>query len=310
MEPPQPSGRIVIAGGSGFLGTHLTAKLRQLGCDIDILTRSPKPREDGVREIGWDARNTGGWTETLYGASALINIVGRSVECIKTPEHQDEILRSRVESTRILGQAMQQITHRPRVWVQMSTAHIYGDPPEVICDENSALGYGLAPDVGRAWEQAFHEAMPDGVRPVILRTSFVLGRHGGALKRLGMFARMGLGGTVGQGQQGMSWLHERDMTRIFLRSITDESMKGAYIATAPNPVSNREFMRALRREVGMPIGLPAMAWMVKVGAPLLLKTDPDLALYGRYCVPHRLLEEGFVFEFTEIETALRDLYRR
>jgi uncharacterized protein (TIGR01777 family) len=191
----------------------------------------------------------------------------------------------------------------------MSTAHIYGDPPEVVCNEDSPLGYGLAPTVGRAWEQAFAEACPRGVRPVVLRATFVIGRGGGALSRLRSLARLGLGGTVGTGRQGMSWLHEQDMNRIFERALNDPSMSGAYIATAPAPVSNAEFMRELRRAIGMPIGLPAPAFLVRLGAPLLMRTDPELALYGRYCIPRRLQAEGFEFRFPTLRAALQDLCR-
>ena len=143
----------------------------------------------------------------------------------------------------------------------------------------------------------------------MLRTSFVLGRNGGALTTLARLARLGLGGKIASGRQGMSWIHERDMNRLFTRAIEDDAMTGAYIATAPNPVSNEEFMRELRRAVGMPIGLPAFEWMVRIAAPLFLRTDPDLALYGRYCVPKRLKDEGFEFSFPDLSVALRDLCR-
>ena len=145
------------------------------------------------------------------------------------------------------------------------------------------------------------------MRSVILRTSFVLGQRGGALPRLIKLVRWGLGGTVGHGMQGMSWLHECDMNRLFERAITDETMQGPYIATAPNPVSNRTFMRALRRALHRPLGLPAPAPLVRMGAPLVMRTDPELALYGRYCVPRRLRDEGFAFEFPALDAALRDL---
>jgi uncharacterized protein len=194
--------------------------------------------------------------------------------------------------------------------VQMSTAHIYGDPPELVCDETSALGHGLAPDVGRAWEQTFREVALPEMRTVILRTSFVLGRHGGALRRLGLMARLGFGGTVGSGRQGISWLHEEDMNNLFVRAIADPAMAGVYLATAPNPVSNAVFMRELRRALGQPLGLPATAWMVRLGAGLLLRTDPDLALHGRYCVSRRLEAENFPFAFPEIGPALRDVFRK
>jgi uncharacterized protein (TIGR01777 family) len=250
----------------------------------------------------------GKWVSELDGADAVINLAGRSVDCIKTPDNCDEILRSRVESTQIIGQAIRQTKTHPSVWVQMSTAHIYGDPPEALCTEYSPFGYGLAPFVGQAWESAYKNAVLPNIRQVILRTSFVLGRTRGALPRLAFNVRIGLGGKVGRGNQGISWLHEEDMNRLFIRAITDETMNGAYIATAPNPVSNAEFMLQLRRAVGVPIGLPAMAWMVKIGAPLILKTDPDLALYGRYCYSERLKDEGFEFNFPKIDGALSNIY--
>jgi NAD dependent epimerase/dehydratase family enzyme len=199
----------------------------------------------------------------------------------------------------------------PPVWVQMSTAHIYGDPPEAICTEHSALGYGLAPTVGRAWEEEFRVQVLPTQRAVILRTSFVIGRNrgagSGALAKLGWLARIGLGGSVGSGRQGMSWIHEADMNRIFVRALEEPTMQGTYIASSPHPVAQREFMRSLRKAVGMPFGLPAHSWLVRLAAPLLLRTDPELALYGRFVVPNRLREEGFDFHFPRLEQALADL---
>lgn len=309
MDIAECTGRIVIAGGSGFLGLNLARFLSDSpDCEVVILSRNP-PKEDGPwTHSRWDGRTLDDWTKHLEGAAGLVNLAGRTVDCVKTPDHCDEILRSRVEATRILGEAVRTVANPPPVWVQMSTAHIYGDPPELVCDEDAALGYGLAPTVGRAWEEALAEAKLPEMRGVVLRTSFVLGQSGGALPRLAKLARWGLGGTVGKGKQGMSWIHETDMNRLFIRALTDEEMEGAYIATAPNPVSNREFMRELRQALKAPIGLPAMGWMVRIGAPLVMKTDPELALYGRYCVSRRLREEGFSFEFPDLPSALRNLY--
>jgi NAD dependent epimerase/dehydratase family enzyme len=196
----------------------------------------------------------------------------------------------------------------------MGTAHIYGDPPELICTEDSPFGYGLAPFVGRAWEEEFRASVLPAQRQVILRTSFVLGRNrgagGGALARLVMLTRIGLGGRIGTGTQGMSWIHETDMNRLFARALTDPRMQGPYIASAPHPVSQMEFMRELRGAVGMPIGLPAFSWMVRLGAPWLLRTDPELALFGRYVVSKRLEEEQFEFRFPHLREALNDLLER
>ena len=301
--------RIVIAGGSGFLGMSLARRLAGDGRRVTILSRTrPRALPSGVEHTGWDGRTPGEWVSGLEGAAALVNLAGRSVDCVKTPEHCDEILRSRVESTRVLGNAVRRLDSPPPVWVQMSTAHIYGDPPDARITEGSPFGYGLAPTVGRAWEAALTDAILPGQRSVVLRTSFVLGRDGGALPRLAALARWGLGGRVGHGRQGMSWIHERDMNRVFHRAITDASMRGPYLATAPDPVSQAEFMRHLRRALHRPFGLPTPAPLVRLGAPLVMRTDPELALYGRYCVPERLQDEGFEFEFSRLPEALTDLF--
>lgn len=304
--------RIVIAGGSGFLGLSMAAAFGRLGAEVTILSRSiPKATGDGKHRV-WDGRTLGDWAESLEGADAVVNLAGRTVNCIKTPDHCDEILRSRVESTRVLGEAMRAVAKPPPVWVQMSTAHLYGDPPSVICTEESAEGFGLAPTVARAWETAFGDSKLPDQRGVIMRTSFVVGRDrgggGGALATLGLIAKLGLGGRVGRGLQGMSWIHEDDLNAIFARAIVDESMTGAYIVSSPKPMSQVEFMRTLRKVIGMPIGLPATQWMVRIGAPLLMRTDPELVLYGRYVLPKRLMDEGFGFQFAELEPALRDLH--
>jgi uncharacterized protein (TIGR01777 family) len=304
-------GPIVIAGGSGFLGISLASHLAASGKSIVLLSRRPPKPSGPWKHVTWDARTLGEWRRELDGATGLVNLVGRSVDCIKTPNHQDEILRSRLEATRVLGMAIRAIDSPPPVWVQMSTAHIYGDPPQVTCTEESPLGYGFAPYVGRAWEEEFRASVLPSQRSAILRTTFVIGRDrgagGGALARLRTLVRLGLGGTVGSGMQGMSWIHETDMNRLFERALKDPTMAGTYIASSPNPVSQRVFMTEMRRAVGIPIGLPAFSWMVRMGATCFLRTDPELALFGRYVVSQRLQDEHFDFRFPQLPEALKDL---
>lgn len=311
MSEHPTHGRIVIAGGSGFVGRSLSLHLAGLGWSVVVLSRKPSCADGSIEYTSWDARTLGNWCQTLDGAAALVNLTGRSVDCIKTPDHQDEILRSRIESTRVLGLAVRSLKAPPPVWVQMSTAHIYGDPPTVRCTEDSPFGYGLAPFVGQAWETEFRQTLLPTQRGVVLRTSFVIGRDrgsgNGAMGRFLPLVRFGLGGTVGSGTQGMSWLHEADLNRMIERAVADQRMSGPYIASSPHPVPQREFMQTLRRVVRMPIGLPAFEWMVRIGAPYIMRSDPELALYGRYVIPQRLQEEGFKFQFPNLEAALRDL---
>lgn len=313
MQTNEPRKKLVIAGGSGFLGKSFVNEITRTQpeqWDIVILSRSaPKfgTLLSQVVHAQWDGRTLGNWHEHLSDATHLLNLAGRSVDCRKTPSRCDEILRSRVESTIVLGKAIALHEHKPKVWVQMSTAHIYGDPPSAICDEDSTFGYGLAPTVGKAWEEAFHQACPDHIRKVILRTSFVLGKHDGAFPTLRRVAKLGLGGKIGAGTQGISWIHETDMNRIFADALLNENRSGAYIATAPHPISYIEYMRTLRKALHQPIGLPGSALGLRLLTSTVMDSDPELVLYGRYCVPKRLLEQGFEFKFDNIKDAIDEL---
>lgn len=309
---------VVIAGGSGFLGRGLAQALVAHGYTATILSRSPEPTwkpPPHVRWRQWDAQTVGDWAACLDGAAALVNLVGRSVDCRKTPQNQRVILASRVASCRALGEAMRSRAQPPPVWVQSATAHIVGDPqPEdTICDESTPPGplEEMAPRVGVAWEQAFGEAKLPEQRGVVLRISFVLGAGGGAMARLSRLTRLGLGGTVGSGKQWISWLHQDDLNRLIRTAIEDERYAGVYMTTAPEPVTNRAFMRAMRRAYRRPWSPPAPAFAIRLACRFALDTDPELALLGRRCVPTRLLEEhGFTFRYPTIDEALRDLVAR
>ncbi|MCB0733818.1 MAG: TIGR01777 family protein [Flavobacteriales bacterium] len=297
---------IVIAGGSGFLGQSLGRFAQSSGFEVYILSRTqPQNSFDGW--IQWDAQTMGPWVNSLSRADVLVNLVGRSVDCVKTPENIDLIWRSRIESTQLLGKAMAQLENRPSVWIQMSTAHIYGDSPTAWCDEYSITGYGLAPDVGRAWEEAHLTHLPVGMRSVILRAGFVLGKDGGAYTRMKQVIRLGLGGRIGSGKQGMSWIHELDINRMIVHMIEDQQMQGVYVVSSPNPLDKDTFMRQLRKSMHMPIALPAPEWLTRLGARLVFKTDPELALYGRYVRSIRLEKEGFEFTYAHLVDAVHAL---
>ncbi len=298
--------RIILAGGSGFLGTELRPIFESRGYDIIVLTRS-EPGD--TSQLRWDASSAGPWVSALEGATAVVNLVGRSVDCRKTAANKREILESRIHSVRALAEGFQRCARPPAVWVQASTAHIYGDTDEQILDESSPIGTGFAPEVGRQWERALNEADLPNVRKVILRISFVLGRYGGALAKLARLTRFFLGGTVGSGQQYISWLHIDDLAKMILRAIEQSAMRGVYVATAPEPVPNRIFMRELRRALGRPWTPPTPTPLVHLGS-LLLRTDPTLATLGRRCVPTRLLAEGFTFRHPHLREALADLLHR
>lgn len=298
--------KVIITGGTGFLGISLAKFLKEKGYQPVLVARHTAKLD--YHFVQWDGVNLGAWIEVLEGATAVVNLAGRSVDCIKTPDHCDEILRSRVDSTKVIGEALKLIKNPPKVWVQMSTAHIYGDSVSQVCDEDSSTGYGLAPFVGAAWEKTFLAALPEKTRGVRLRTSFVIGRNGGALSSLKRIVNLGLGGKVGSGKQGMSWIHEFDLNNLIYEAITNDKYDGFYIASAPNPISNQKFMKELRRTMKSIIGLSLPLFMVKFGAKYIFKTDPELAIYGRYVRSKRLEEEGFVFRYPNLNQALENLF--
>ncbi len=301
----------VIAGGTGFLGQAVAGHLLRLGWRVTVLSRQ-KPRSASWGDwLAWDGRTVAAqWLSAIDGADAVINLAGRTVDCRKTPDRCDEILRSREDSVRAIGEAMRRCVQPPPVWVQAGTAHIYGDPPERACDESTRPGHGLAPFVAQRWEAAFQESLPASTRGVVLRTSFVIGRTGGALPVLARLARLGLGGTIAGGRQWISWLHLDDFCGIAQQAIDDTAMQGVYNATAPEAETNALFMRALRRTLHRPIGLPAPGWLVRLGAATFLDTDPELVLYGRKVTPRRLLDAGYTFAFPTLSDALQDLLGR
>lgn len=312
------SRHIVIAGGSGFLGRALAAFLHEHNYTTTILSRSADrppgfPHESNW--LTWDGRTVGKWSKALDGAVAVVNLVGRSVDCRKTDQNKRIILQSRIDSCCALGEAMRTVEQPPPVWIQSATAHIIGDPqpPDTICDDFTPPGpqHEMAPHVGVQWEEAFEQARLPQQRGVILRISFVLGLGGGAFDRLRTLTRRGLGGTVGSGRQWISWIHQHDLNRLILASIEDEAYAGTYMVTAPQPVTNRQFMREMRRAYGRPWSPPAPAIGVRLACRFLLNTDPELALLGRRCVPKRLVQEhGFAFTQPQLAEALRDLRSR
>jgi len=299
--------RVVLAGGSGFLGQCFAKELLAAGREVDILTRSPGANVLG-RAVAWDGLTVGGWGRVLEGAAAVVNFTGKSVNCRYTPSNRREILESRLGSVEALGRALSKCTTPPPVCVQAASLAIYGNPGATLCDETAPPGSGFSVEVCRRWEEAFNNCEVPSTRKVLLRIGFVLGAGGGALAPLARLARFGLGGRAGSGHQYISWLHIADLNRLLLWAIESDDAVGTYNATGPAPVTNAEFMATLRRAVGRPWSPPVPAWMVKVGA-WAMRTEPELVLTGRRCIPRRLIAQGFKFTYPGLDAALGDILK-
>jgi uncharacterized protein (TIGR01777 family) len=299
--------RVVLAGSSGFLGRALATESLKRDYEVVVLTRTPHKREDGVREAEWDGEHIGEWIRFLDGAEAVVNLAGRSVNCRHTPENLDALASSRVNSIRTLAAAFGHVKLPPRVWVQAGAAGFYGNTRDIICDEASPAGNDGLAGVCVQWERAFNSVSAPKTRRVLLRIGIVLGRDGGALSVLGKLAKWFLGGAAGSGRQYVSWIHLADVNRMFIAAIERGDLAGTFNATAPNPVTNAEFMRELRRALHRPWSPPAPEWAVRLGS-WLMQTDPSLALAGCRCAPKRFLESGFPFQFPELCAALQNIY--
>jgi hypothetical protein len=299
--------RVVLAGGSGFIGRGLSKRLRRLGFQPVVLTRSGEWTDHGVRYVHWDGRTSGEWVREIDGACAVINLAGKSVMCRYTPANRRRIVSSRVDSVRAIGEAIRAAEHPPLAWVQAGSLAIYGDAGERQCDESAPPGTGFSPDVCVAWERAFRESPTPGVGRVLLRMGFVLDEGGGPLATLEHLARVGLGGAIGSGRQYISWIHTVDLHRMFLWAIERGDLDGVYNACSLTPVTNAEFMSELRRVLHRRLGVPTPDWLVRIGAPVI-GTEAELALSGRRCVPARFRAMRFPFQFPTLRGALEDLY--
>jgi uncharacterized protein len=305
--------RLILAGGSGFLGSALTKYFVAHDWQVTVLTRSPKPRTDGVNEVAWNARTFGDWARELDGADVVVNLTGRSVDCRYNAKNRHDIIASRVDSTRAVGEAIARGTKPPRVWLNSSSATLYLHTFDTPMDENGPTGATpeakdeFSIEVIRQWERAFDEANTPTTRKVALRTTMVLGNYRNSvfpvLRRL---TRLGLGGRMGSGRQYVSWIHEADFCRCIKWLIDHEDISGAVNICAPNPVTNAEMMKLFREVCGVPIGLPATERMLEIGA-FFLRTETELIIKNRRVVPGKLLASGFQFQFPEMRSALQNL---
>jgi uncharacterized protein (TIGR01777 family) len=305
--------KIVIPGGTGHLGTLLTNHFREAGHQVVILSRNVE-----AHAVLWDGRTLGDWANVIDGADVVINLAGRSVDTRYSAAKKAEIIQSRVDSTRVVGEAIARAKRPPRVWLQASTATIYAHTYDSENDEYTGVIGGHEPgvpeawqfsiDVAKAWEQAVDTADTPHTRRVKLRTAMVMtADRGGAFRLLLRHVRLGFG-RFGDGRQYMSWIHERDFIRA-IEWLIEHDLEGAVNLASPSPLPNREFIEELQKTWGTHVSVPSVRPLLDVGA-FLVRTELELVLKSRRVVPGRLLQNGFTFEFPDWPDAARDLCSR
>ncbi|MGH8018084.1 MAG: epimerase [Opitutaceae bacterium] len=311
--------KIILPGGTGQLGRILTREFTRAGHECVLLTRHPTRPSGPARAVAWDGHTLGPWADELDGAGVVVNLAGRIVDCRYSAANLEELMRSRVDSTRVVGEAIAIARRPPRVWLQASTATIYAHRHDAPNDEHSGRIGGAEPgvpalwqrsvEIGLAWEAALAAARTPDTRRIALRTTMVMSAEkGGAFSAFAGLCRIGLG-RHGSGRQFVSWIHEYDFAAAINWLIAHEELDGPINIGAPDPLPNRDFVAAIHRALGSRLAVPIPVWLLEIGA-FFRRTETELLLKSRRVTPARLLENGFVFRFPSWPEAARELIAR
>ncbi|TKK65573.1 TIGR01777 family protein [Ilyomonas limi] len=290
--------KIVIAGGTGFIGEYLHKRFIESGYQVAIVSRDKK-------HINWNDEQA--IIAALEGAAMLINLAGKSVDCRYNERNKTGILQSRLQTTKALGQAVLKCKNPPGLWINSSTATIYRHAEDrPMTEANGEIGSGFSVNVATSWEAAFFSFQPPATRQIALRMAIVLGKSGGALKPLLHLVRFGIGGKQGKGNQMFSWIHIEDVFRIILFLQSHKELHGVFNCSSPNPVNNQTLMQTLRQVMKMKGGIPMPEWLLKIGA-IIIQTETELILKSRWVIPERLLNTGYVFKYPDLRNALQNI---
>ena len=293
--------KIVIAGGTGFVGQYLSQKFRALGQQVIIIGRQ---RTD----VLWSDRR--GIAEALENADLLINLAGKSVNCRYNEKNKAEIFSSRTATTKILGEIISAANNPPTLWLNSSTATIYRHAEDRPMTESSGdIGTGFSVDVATLWEKTFFDFKLPQTRQVALRMAIVLGADGGVIHPFKNLVRFGLGGIQGNGRQYFSWIHMEDLFQIILFLQSHDDISGVINCAAPHPITNKTFMETFRQIMHRKIGLPSPKWLLEIGAALI-GTETELLLKSRWVLPERLENNGYTFKYPTISAALQDILQQ
>ncbi|MFE7061340.1 TIGR01777 family oxidoreductase [Sutcliffiella sp. NPDC057660] len=292
--------RVVLAGGTGFIGKYLENEFLQKGYEVKIISRQPQ-------HISWEDKK--GIIAALEGSEMLINLAGKSVDCRYNDHNKKVIMDSRTETTEILGKAVLEALQPPELWINSSTATIYRHAEDRPMTEVSGdIGTGFSVDVAKAWEESLFQFQLPKTRQIALRIAIVLGKDGGVMIPFKNLVKFGLGGVQGPGSQMFSWIHIEDVHQIILFLKKRKDLSGVFNCAAPNPISNREFMASLRQKMNRRIGLPSPEWLLEIGA-VVIRTETELILKSRWVIPERLEQEGYTFQYEKINEALDEIIK-
>lgn len=311
--------KIILAGGSGFIGQELCNYFGEEN-EIIVLGRQlpqetsnaygenniKSPLLKKIRFIKWDGIHTGPWEKEIDGADLVINLTGKSVNCRYTAKNKQEIIASRTDATKAIGLAIQHAVHPPELWINAASATIYPNATDEPRDESFTNFHDdFSVQVCKLWESSFYEQRTPFTRKCALRMAITLGTGGVMIPYFNLI-KYKLGGFQGNGKQMYSWVHITDTCRMIEWIAANKSLEGTYNCSSPVPVTNYDFMKTLRKATGHKIGLPAYTWMLKIGA-IIIGTETELILKSRWVIPTKIIATGFQFKYLLLKDALENI---
>lgn len=297
--------KVVITGGTGFIGRALSKALVGKGYNVIALTRSSRPSDiSGVRNVVWDGQTSEGWEDFADGAKAIVNLAGENIASGRWSESKKQgIEKSRLEAGKAVSMAVSKVKNKPEVVVQASAVGFYGPRGPEPVNEKSSAGDSFLANVARKWEDSTVKVEEHGVRRVVIRTGMVLG-HGGALAKMIQPFKAGLGAYLGDGHQGVSWIHIDDEVKAIIHLIENHECQGVFNLSSIHPVTSNKFHYALGKVFNKKVRLRVPGFMVKM---LFGQMAEEILLSGQFVLPERLIAAGFSFDYLEVEDALMSI---
>ena len=303
--------KVIVAGGSGFIGSEVIRKLLVSKHQVVLLSRKPVGVRSGYNEslqiVQWDGKTVGSWSKFIDGADAVINLSGENIAARRwSPKQKARLISSRINSTRAIILSISKTSKKPRILINASAVGYYGNFGNGDVAETQIQGEGFLSELCEQWEGEALHAKKYGLRVVLLRIGIVLEPSGGALRKMLLPFQLFIGGPLGSGKQWFPWIHRDDVVNIIMFAIENDALLGAVNVSSPSPVTMKEFARSLGRVIGKPSWLPIPSLILK----FVLGEMSQMSLGGRRIIPKKLLDNGFVFQYPDLDKALKSLMKK
>lgn len=297
--------KIIIAGGTGYLGKLLSNHFSEKNYKVIILTRGTSKFENNITYLNWKDN----WQKELETTETVINLSGKSINCLFTKKNRELLISSRISTTNLLNQAILKCKNAPKLFINASGISIYKSTYKIDYNEyNEEFGTDFLSILSQKWEETFYKIKTPKTRKIAIRTSPVLGKNSNAIKTLIPIVKLGLGGKQGNGKQLFPWIHEQDYINAIDFIMNQKEIIGSVNLISPKPITNAQFMLSFRKVLNIKIGLPTFAFSLYL-AKYITKVEPEIILTSLYAQPKKLEKFGYKFIYSKIDSALSEILK-